>query len=146
MPGPPPPPLALEYGRPAPRRRTAAGEYAFHAAVWLVVVCLIAGTLQFVVPRYESIYAGYKLRLPAATAVLISASGLLRRAYVWPFVALLPFAAALLTRPPANGDDARRARRRGYVTFLAGVLLALFSIFTMLALTMPAIAVGQAVK
>src|SRR5687768_4446469 len=105
MPGPSPPPLALEYGRPAPRG-SVVGEYAFHAAVWLVAVGMIAGTLLFVVPSFESIYADFNLRVPAVTAAVITASNLLPRGYVWPFVVLLPFVAALLTRASAAHDDA----------------------------------------
>lgn len=96
------------------------------AAIYPMLLA-IAGTIAvtvllfFVLPRFVTLLEGSGARLPQSTAMLLSVSAGLRRA--WPVLILIPFLIAAFAAWVANSDDGRRV--------WSGILLALPGVATL---------------
>jgi hypothetical protein len=131
---PPTPPLLMSYEeRGAPIGGVAlAGGLRFHFGIFLWSLMLVAAwmaMLIFVLPRFQEIFADYKMELPSSTQVLISLRKLvLYGGFVLLF--LVPVVLGFVSGPLLPGG--RRAMRM-LVTLFFGLAVG----FTILGIAQP---------
>ncbi len=92
---------------------------------------IVMGVLALVVPKFQSLFNDFTFQVPWSTQVLLHASDLCLRYYLWALCIPLPAIWAM-----ANVSIADKYRRR-HMRLLAFVFVCSFLIFTLAALFFP---------
>jgi type II secretory pathway component PulF len=92
---------------------------------------LVMAVLALLVPKFESAFVDFKLKLPIVTVALIAMSQACRELYLWAILLPVP---AIWAVANFNVPDKHRRRRIRLWAFIA---VAAFLIFTLLALFFP---------
>jgi len=127
------PPINLEYRTPDPRGPRRAGPaYLLSRLISSYIgYLLVMAVLVLIVPRFEQVFADFKLAVPTATSLLLSISRICVRNYLW--ISFLPLPAIW-----AYGCYciSNRRLRRG-LRLTAFLLVVAFLVVTLLSLFIP---------
>lgn len=130
-------PPTLEYGRlPPAEGRTR--DYLAHLIRWSLVAGTLAAVLAGIVPRFEQIFADFKIPMPWPTMLLLAVSRWFVRDMGWVALAPLPFLLAYLMSLPGGTPQERRTFRRRE-RLLAFLIVAVFLVYVVLSLFVPLI-------
>ncbi|HET6251545.1 MAG TPA: hypothetical protein VFE47_27925 [Tepidisphaeraceae bacterium] len=125
------PPLNLNYAHPGPARVIAPGYLLSRLISSYIGYMLVMGILTLVVPKFESVFNEFGLRLPAATIALLQVSRLCIHGYLWLLCMPMPAMWAVVN---VSINDKYRRRRLRLAAFLFVVA---FLLFTLVALFLP---------
>lgn len=72
-------------------KKKVVGAMIYPAVVISIAVGIVTMIMIFVIPKFEEIFADFKLQLPAPTRILLAMSRWFARDYGWLYVLLAPF-------------------------------------------------------
>ena len=126
------PPLNLNYYAPAtPARLLKPGYLISRLISSYIGYMLVMGVLVLIVPKFESVFSDFALRLPAVTVALIQISQLCIRHYLWLLCMPMPAMWSLIN---VSINDKYHRRRLRLAAF---IFVVMFLIFTLVALFLP---------
>lgn len=119
-------PHQLDYHVPPPSRRAHAsmGHFAGQAVIW-TFVAIVATVLAYgVLPKFEQVFADFKVTLPALTLLMIRAARWLRFGGIAVFW-VMPLAAPFVLSRIVTVDEAGRPSRRAMAMIRLATLILL---------------------
>jgi hypothetical protein len=135
------PPQKLDYQAPAPRPGKGGPKYLASRLISSYIgYLLVMGVLIFFVPKFSPVFMSFQMKVPAPTRMLLRASELCVRDYLWAILLPVPALWALANFAIPNPLLRRRLRLTAFL------IVAAFLIFTLFALFLPLLSLIQNVN
>jgi type II secretory pathway component PulF len=126
------PPLNLNYAPSVTPQRVVKPGYVISRLISSYIgYMLVMGILALIVPKFESVFSDFNVRLPIITIALIQASQYCMRCYVWLVCLPIPAMWALVNVSISDKYTRRSLRLAAFLFVVA------FLIFTLAALFLP---------